>query len=398
MAGLWACGARTQLPVGDDDGASVGGSGTGGEGGAGQGGQGGQGGVGGVEQLALGAGHTCLRTKVGDVYCWGRNADGQLGIGDDTTDQVLEPTKVDLGEPATYLAAGTYHTCAIGLSGQTFCWGKNLSKQVGVGSDQDKVFSPVPIGPPTAVALALGEAHSCVLLRSGSSRDLYCWGSGSDGQTGASMTIATPALIATDVKDVAAGAFHTCFLTSAGLVRCMGSNTDLQLGVLGINNTPTPTAPTGLDDVVMSSIGSSKGYHTCALSSGRAYCWGDNDEGQIGAGFKSSHELATSPAGLSRGTSFTMIAPGFAHTIAISGSVPLAWGSNYQGQLGFAGADAVTPMPLDLDGVIAIGSGTIHSCAYVSPLEIYCWGGNDFGQLGDGTTMSSSTPVAVVLP
>jgi alpha-tubulin suppressor-like RCC1 family protein len=403
LAGPVACGARTELDVagGDDGVGGAGGAGgasvtvASGGGGAGAGG----GGVGGVEQLALGAQHTCLRTKQGDVYCWGGNGDGQLGLGIDTP-QVPLPSKVELGERATYLAAGTYHTCAILEDGHVWCWGKNLSHQVGDGSADGAVSTPVEVpSSAPAVALALGEAHSCGLFEVADIDDLHCWGSGSDGQTGLTMTTGVPTPVATSVVSVAAGAFHTCFVFTGGLVQCMGSNSDLQLGVEGIGGTATPTTPTGLESIAMDAVASGKGFHTCGVSAGRIYCWGDDDQGQLGAGFTSPHELVTSPIGVPDGVPAIAVAPGFAHTAALFGDGVFAWGSNFSGQLGYAGPDATIATPVSgLGDVIAIGSGTLHTCAYVSPTEIYCWGGNDFGQLGDGTTSASSTPVKVVLP
>jgi alpha-tubulin suppressor-like RCC1 family protein len=93
------------------------------------------------------------------------------------------------------------------------------------------------------------------------------------------------------------------------------------------------------------------------------------------------------------------MAPGFAHTCGLSGGQVLCWGQNGSGQLGRPGpTDPFPGFVPGLSRVVAIGTGTVHSCAYVSPTEIYCWGGNDFGQLGDGTDQSSSEPVLVTLP
>src|SRR5512139_326399 len=117
---LAACGARTGLRVdGDGEGAGAGGGGEG-EGGSG---------VGGVEQVALGGGHSCVRTKIGDVYCWGRNGSGQLGV-ETVEGQSEVPVKVALQGDATLLAAGTYHTCAVVDGTRLFCWGRNDDGQI----------------------------------------------------------------------------------------------------------------------------------------------------------------------------------------------------------------------------------------------------------------------------
>jgi alpha-tubulin suppressor-like RCC1 family protein len=399
-----ACGARTQLPVDGDDGGTGGRVGSGGSGpgsgGSGAGGGAGGQGVGGVEQMALGASHTCLRTHEGDVYCWGSNTQGQLGVGEGV-DEALLPERVPLDAPATYLAAGTYHTCATLLDDRTFCWGKNLSGQVGVGSDAPKIFEPTELGlAAVPIQLALGEAHSCGLFRDGQAEPaLYCWGSGSDGQTGQFASSSTPAFVQPGVTAVTAGAFHTCFLDAVGGPSCMGSNADGQLGDPAAGASAIDVLPVGLPDAPMQVLASGRGFHTCGISDGRLYCWGDNDEGQLGLGFLSANEIVESPLGVPEGVPATAVAPGFAHTAAIFGGDVYTWGDNYSGQLGTSGGDALVPTRVpSLSNVVAIGTGTVHSCAYVSPTEIYCWGSNDFGQLGDGTKNPSPVPVKVVLP
>ena len=202
-----ACGARTQLPVDGDDGGSGGSTGSGASG-PGGGGTGGGQGVGGVEQMALGAQHTCLRTYRGDVYCWGRNGNGQLGVGA-AVEQIELPERVPLDAKATYLAAGTYHTCATLVDGRTMCWGKNVSGQVGVGSEAEEIFEPTQVPLDGVQALSLGEAHSCALVGGTAPLPVFCWGSGSDGQTGQPTETRSPAPLGQSAIAIAAGAFHT---------------------------------------------------------------------------------------------------------------------------------------------------------------------------------------------
>jgi alpha-tubulin suppressor-like RCC1 family protein len=388
---LLSCGARTELPVGD--GGVAGAGGTAGEGagasGAGAAGAGGDdggggtgGGVGGIEQLALGAGHSCLRGFDGDVLCWGRNADGQLGLG--TTDSTLVPAAVPLPEPASFLAAGTRHTCAITSSARVFCWGDNDAGQVDAGVAGDPVLAPKELGlfgGGTAVGLALGETSTCLLRQD--PHQVFCWGGGFDG--------VEP--VARGGEGVTAGSFHQCVL-SEGLVSCFGANAQAQCGTLTPTQIDPPGSPLALP-FVATGVRAGRGNHTCAFDALSARCWGDNDNGQLGTGLTSEKSEPVSPSA----GPFEDMAPGFAHTCALSAGEVLCWGQNGSGQLGRPGpSDPFPGFVSGVSGVVAIGTGTVHSCAYVSPTEIYCWGGNDFGQLGDGTLESSNVPVLVTLP
>ncbi|MBK8937145.1 MAG: hypothetical protein IPM79_05755 [Polyangiaceae bacterium] len=400
-AALVACGARTDLP-GDDaeDGGGGGAGGVGGAGGAG-GDDGGGGGVGGVEQLALGAGHSCVRTFAGDVFCWGRNGDGQLGVG--STEDSLVPARARLDEPVTYLAAGSFHTCAIGVSGALYCWGDNENGQLGTG-DQQPSLTPAELDGAlfeglAPVSLALGESHSCAIAVGAAGESaLFCWGSGASGQIGPpASSAALPRLVSKDSREVAAGAFHTVFLDGSGLAFCMGESSQLQCGLDAPSQVVDPELVPGLATPLLG-VRAGRGAHSCALEAGSAvHCWGDNDSGQVG-NFPSE---AAAP-----GDTPSIVLPGlvdaragFAHTCALAAGDVYCWGLNESGQLGTGGPGHTEPSLVPgLQGMIALNVGTIHSCSMRSSTEIYCWGGNAFGQLGDGTTEDKNTPVQVTLP
>jgi alpha-tubulin suppressor-like RCC1 family protein len=346
--------------------------------------------------MALGAGHSCARTFGGDVWCWGRNGDGQLGDG--TFDDSLVPVKVPLDAPARFVAAGTYHTCAVLIDGGTVrCWGDNANGQLGIGSAGASVPTPTVVVGLSAASVSLGEQHTCAV---GAGDLLYCWGSGDNFQTGTSGESPSPVLVAGEVEMVAAGAFHTCFVGTTGTVFCMGDNFERQCGQPGVDLVQTPATPFGLEGVGVSRIASGIGYHTCAVTEDddRVFCWGDNDEAQLGLGFSSAFELPTPLSSAPEGA-LGGIAPGIAHTCAIFGAGSYCWGDNYSGQLGTGlPTDETSPAAVGVANARAIGSGSVHSCAYVSPELIQCWGGNAFGQLGDGTTQNSQTPVTIQLP
>jgi alpha-tubulin suppressor-like RCC1 family protein len=198
---------------------------------------------------------------------------------------------------------------------------------------------------------------------------------------------------------VSAGYLHSCALTTAGGVQCWGYGLWGQLGNgdVGIWS-PTPLAVSGLSSGV-AAIDTGYG-HTCALTSaGGVLCWGASSNGQLGNGATADSGVPVAVAGLSSGA--TAIATGDNHTCALTsaGSV-LCWGSITRGQLG---NDATWPydsgMPVAVSGlssgVTAIAAGGDHTCALTSAGSVLCWGANEFGQLGNGSTTDSHVPVAV---
>lgn len=409
FATLAACGARSGLRV-DGSAAGPGGSGGAGGGGSGGGGAGGAGGVGGVVELALGAEHSCLRTLEGRVYCWGANEHGQIAQPASVSGSVT-PRQVALAAPALRIAAGTYHACAVLLDGSLWCWGRGRDGQIGDTGGADS-FTPIPIAlaPSTVTALSLGEAHSCVVREEpGHPGATYCWGRNTSGQLGIGAVdpgSATPLLLPMAFREIALGDFWTLGVAptslSPGLLHGWGDDASWELGFVGTGAaSPTPAKLT------VHGIASGKGQHACGLVSptdsdtAAAFCWGNNTSGQLGWGTTSERELPGPVVGLPGGVD--AVAPGYDHTCALVAGKVYCWGSNASGKLGGGTKQLASSIPAEvpgLSGIVAIGAGTLHTCAFRSPTEIYCWGANDFGQLGNGDTamQPAYTPSPVVLP
>jgi len=184
-----------------------------------------------VKALAAGDAHSCALDSTGKVWCWGRGDQGQLGDGSGLGRAA--PMTVTLGttaDPATGIAAGAEHTCAI-AGGKVLCWGRNAEGQVGTPS-QIPIVSPTEVlNLPNPGAIAAGGRHTCAVADDATVR---CWGANESGQLGNgdtdSRNAPVPVAGLTDVDAVVAGGSHSCARRTDGSVWCWGANTSGQLG------------------------------------------------------------------------------------------------------------------------------------------------------------------------
>ena len=240
--------------------------------------------------VTAGVSHACAVDADGTAYCWGGNAYGQLGNG--TLVDTALPTPVSAGaasgERFIGIGSGAYSVCAVAASGRAYCWGYNAQGQLGNGT---KVNSSVPVAVSTATVLAnkrllevsAGQYHSCGVDSDGLA---YCWGSNGSGRLGDGTGVdsTTPVAVSTsgalsgrNVTDIAADVQNTCTADSAGRVACWGYNGNQQIGD-GTN--VARLAPTAV--ITSGALGPEKiigvsvdTFRSCALAeSGHAFCWG----------------------------------------------------------------------------------------------------------------------------
>lgn len=349
--------------------------------------------------LTVGGRHGCALAPDG-VKCWGWNVSGQLGDGT-TTDKSTPVAVVGLSSAVSISAANTW-TCVLTSSGGIKCWGQNDYGQLGDGTVTNKSTPQDVPGMTGVVAIGGGVFHTCAVTTLGG---VKCWGRSSEGQLGnpgsaAKQTSPIDVIGLTGgVASIAAGGFHTCALTALGGVKCWGLNDFGQLGNGSMVNAAAPVDVVGLSAGV-AAIASGQ-YNTCALmTSGGVKCWGRNVEGQLGNPAASDRQLtAIDVTGL--GASVIALAGGGLgeHTCALTSlGGAKCWGYNEQGQLG-DGTTSNRRTPVDVVGlasdVASVSAGGLTTCAQLKLGAVKCWGYGGHGELGNGATGNSTVPVNV---
>jgi alpha-tubulin suppressor-like RCC1 family protein len=343
--------------------------------------------------VSVGEESSCALLGAGGIDCWGSDSYGQLGNGELYTSSNA-PVTVHGISSATSVGAGYHSACAALANGTVDCWGSNAA---GVLNEPWKTltYSTTPVevsGITDATEVSVGY-EACALLKNG---QVECWGR---------LFSSKPPEIVPGIDnatEISVGESIICALLSTGQVKCWGSN---QWGALGDGSSYTtqmysevPVLVSGLDNATELESGRE---HSCArLSTGGVDCWGDNRSGQLGIGTGSS---SVNPVTVD----------------SVSGAVEVGVSSNYYACARFgsghitcwgAGNPSVTHspdeyfsyyenvLPTEVSGIstaTALSTGGDSACALISVGKVDCWGRNELGQLGDGSTTSSATPVSV---
>lgn len=354
----------------------------------------------GVLAISAGDSHTCAVTSAGAAKCWGRNDGGQLGSGGGTLASATPVDVVDLASGVAAIDAGFAHTCAVTHGGGVKCWGNNQTGALGNGTFLTS-YTPVDVtGLANGItAVSAGAQHTCALNTAGG---IQCWGYNIGSQLGDGTTL--PRSVPVDVQGmqsgataVSAGSLQTCARTSAGGVKCWGSNTYGQLGDGGTAYSAVPVDVSGLAAGV-SAISAGSAFGCALTTAGAAKCWGANGRGQAGALPRADAAIAVAPTDLT--TSISAISTGGEHTCALTAAGGIkCWGSNAGGWLG-NGTIGLQSGPVDVSGLTSgaadVSTGDVHTCALTNAGGVKCWGLNFFGQLGNGTNVQSMAPVDVV--
>ena len=337
--------------------------------------------------------HSCALQGDGSAWCWGSDAQGQIGAG--TTRVIYKKPKVvaDLAA-VTRITTGANHTCAV-AGDEVYCWGDNEAGQTGnPGNDQSR---PRKVGLGGVTSIDTGGSTTCTV----SAGQVHCWGRNQFGQVGdgTDNDRNKPRLVEgiADAVAVTAGVNMTCALLADHTARCWGAGGEGELGDgLGVDS--KLPVQVSLSQIAQISAGDDQ---TCALTdAGAVYCWGDNEFGSLGDGTKQKRLLPTPVVGLEAGVAEIDVADEFACARRSDGSV-WCWGANDVGQLGRGTTSIAEPLAAPVDGLAdatAIAAGADHVCVRRVPGVIACWGANIDGQIGDGTTAPRLAPTPAQLP
>jgi alpha-tubulin suppressor-like RCC1 family protein len=336
-----------------------------------------------------------ITTGLGTGIQLGQGVDG--GVVQDSAASVKLDVSPTMGAPFAQVAAGAHSTCATRVDTSLWCWGSNTYGQLRLSGTSNRLI-PSLVSATSWATVACGQTDACGIRTDGT---LSCWGNNGSGQLGVATAAAEPR---TEVpggpwQGIAPGSYQSCGIWGDGTLWCWGDNTN---GQLGTGNTVATSVPTQVVGTGWSQVSTSY-YHTCATKlDGTVWCWGLN----------ANLELADASVGLRMvpgqvgGSDWTQVVTGLYHTCATKQDKSLwCWGGNTAGQLGNSSAPILAQgsqggisIPLQVAGAWnSISAGMAHTCGILSDLSLWCWGDNSSGQLGDGSEISSSAPVAVVV-
>jgi alpha-tubulin suppressor-like RCC1 family protein len=360
--------------------------------------------------LSAGLSHTCGVTTAGAAYCWGANFTGALGDG--TTAGSTTPVPVAGGHTFSAVSAGSDHTCGVTTAGALYCWGDGTMGPgegwLGHGPTPESVGGSLAFA-----AVSVGAFHACGVTTAGAA---YCWGYGGSGELGDGATASStnPVAVAGGLTfaAVSAGTYSTCGVTTTGAAYCWGDNSLGGLGTgtstgLGQCGFPCSTVPAAVTGGLTFRQVDAKVYAACGVAtSGTAYCWGSNLNDALGFGTQTGPDqcawgdetlllpCSRVPLPVPGSPNLVSLSDADSYTCGLtSAGVAYCWG--YPQSVGYLSSNHA---PVAVPGGLtfkALSAGSYSTCGMTTGGVAYCWGNNFNGQLGDGTTLSSSVPVKV---
>ncbi len=289
--------------------------------------------------------------------------------------------------PQTWVSAGNTSSCAVKVDGTLWCWGANDVGQLGNGSAAAST-TPVALLGNNWARVSVGLSHACGLKRDGS---LWCWGNNNDHQTSSLVTpvLRAPEQVPGSWKWVSAGSKCTLAIAANGTLWAWGINTS---GQLGTGDTDSVTHPAQVDTASWAMVFAGNGNSCGIQGDGTLWCWGKNGGGQLGTG-NSNSSLVPVKVSASRWASVTV---GGLHTCGTQSDGSLwCWGGNAHGQLGMGlvgGNSRLVPTQVPGTTWKQVFAGNTHTCAVKTGGSLWCWGEYATGQLGRsgcGTLMDS---------
>lgn len=304
-------------------------------------------------------------------------------------------------------AGADYDTCGLATSNEAYCWG-----------GPSGFYDPFPladsIAPNSAVpvrvsggrhftSISVGGLSRCALDAEGKA---YCWGANQRGEVGDGSHLAKrgPSAVSGGFRwrMISAGGAHTCAISSDRKAYCWGNEFRGALGNGRESFTTSPEPTAVLSELTFDSVYAGSGTSCALTGQGNAYCWGVNDYGRLGDGKppEAGKELAT-PSLVVGGHLFSSLSMGGAHVCGLTfDASAYCWGWNRYGQLGNGSTDH-SSTPVAVGGSLRwrlITSGEFHSCGLTQDSALYCWGNNTYGQFGNGSISDASSPQLIAAP
>jgi len=396
-----------------------------------------------VRQVVAGAYFHCVvRDGDGAVFCWGANDFGQLGIGTSGVDPVTTPVQVHGPGDSGFLtgvssvSAGSNHACAVMTNGDLYCWGDNTYGQLGINTSGISAYSYVPIqvhgennsGSLTGITSVYASiGYSTCATKS--DNYVYCWGRNTTGQLGDNSIIDKYVPVKVhgvsnlgnlqNISHLSGGSNFTCAMKSDGSAAyCWGDDGYGQLGDNGSAEIDYPVQVHGISNsgtlgsIVQLETGNN---HVCVVRTDNiVYCWGFNLHGQLGDNSTTSRGYPMAVHGLSNSGSLTGMAKlatplgnGRGCAISTDGNTIACWGYNNHGQLGdgTVATDRLYPVRVlgesggYLSGIGTMAGGNSSNAALGTDNNtVYTWGSITYGQLGNGAIADSYTPTHPTFP
>jgi alpha-tubulin suppressor-like RCC1 family protein len=349
------------------------------------------------------------------LYTWGVNTYGQLGSGN-TTNRARPDIPLTLNRNWCKITTGSFHTLALNKDGTLWAWGASNAGQLGDDTNVTKC-SPVSVvgGFTDWCQVSAGFQHTAAVRTNGT---LWTWGDGGQGRLGNNDTVnqSSPVSVIggfTDWCQVSAGGSHTAAVRTNGTLWAWGYNGQGRLGdsTDSVFRCSPVTVVGGFTDWCQVSAGV---CHTAALrTNGTLYTWGAGANGRLGDNTTTNKSSPVSVAGTSAGLTWCHVSAGDGHTVATKGYTGTfaslgeiyrhkswSWGRNNFGQLGNCSTiDRSSPVSVvSFTRFCRVEAGHSHSIAFTfdrNPAEMYAWGLNNCGQFGNGTFTNRSCPVGV---
>ncbi|MEY4451813.1 MAG: hypothetical protein RLZZ380_934, partial [Actinomycetota bacterium] len=345
-------------------------------------------------QLSSGYSSYCALAETGSISCWGWSDVGEyfMSPSPPSTAPIFEKFSVN---DTLQVERGYGTTCLLKSDGSVRCKGYNESGQLGKGDYLTTTSYSQVTGINSAIQISKGSRTACAVLEDGTVR---CWGSNNSGQLGSSSSILPKSNVPVTVPnvsnavEVSVGPGSVCALISDKTIKCWGSNSSGALG-RGDGTFSDPGNVSGINNAIAVDVGSA----VCAtLETGLVKCWGNNNYGILGTGNKTP---SSTPVLVDSITNAVKVGVGSTVTCALLGDGNVkCWGSNSQGGLGNGtqSGESLTPVAVSLDTKaqeIAVTTG--GACVVDILGAVYCWGLNEFGELGDGGSANSNVPKRV---